>query len=96
MSAQIHPAIGLLNRGPADVRIVLVTAICLLMFLAFAQAQQRQPLPTEQDVLSGVVAQQAKANAELTVKLLRLDQELAAQRARADAAEAKLKELAPK
>jgi hypothetical protein len=66
------------------------TAILLLSCAsAFAAEQPRQTLPTEQDVLSGIVAQQAKANAELTVRVMRLEQELQVQRARADAAEAK-------
>jgi hypothetical protein len=82
-------------RAKLELFFVIVICAALLFFtyicVSSAAEQPRQPLPTEQDVLSGIVAQQAKANAELTVRVMHLEQELQAQRARADAAEAKFK-----
>lgn len=53
-----------------------------------------QSVPTESEILGGIVSQQAQANARLTVRLIEMEQAIAREKARADASEAKQAEMA--
>jgi hypothetical protein len=70
--------------------------LLLLLSTAIAEAQLLQspsssPTITEVDVLGDIISQQAKFNARLMVQLNTLQSELVREKARAEAAEAKLK-----
>jgi hypothetical protein len=83
----------------------LILILCLFgtTSAAYAQVPQQQSLPTAEDIMSGVIGNMSKSDAQLRVQIMQMNQkmiqmqsEIAKEKARADEAEKKLKDIPPK
>lgn len=84
----------------------LVLILCLFGATSAAYAQQapqQQSLPTAEDIMSGVIGNMSKSDAQLRVQIMQMNQkmiqmqsEIAKEKTRADEAEKKLKDIPPK
>ena len=77
----------------------VIIASLLAVSSAYAQAPQQQQIPTAEDIMSGVIGNMSKSDAQLRVQIMQMNQkmiqmqsEIAKEKARADEAEKKLKE----